>query len=299
MGSRTARMSQFMPWLDASGRLSALKSATCIAVVLPALWMGREFSSGNWDFPSPFVNLIYHSGLWATYLLLASLSVTPLRRITGWGRLAQLRRLLGLASFFYALLHIVAWFGLRFWDWGVIGTELLTRLSLWIATLSTLVLFALAVTSFDAAMRAMGARWKRLHGLVYAAAILAVLHFLLSPGSLQGLPFLMAGALFWLLGWRILDRRRLGTRPLPLAGLGLASTAVAAFLQPIWLATVQAERSPQPPLSALADNFNPDIWIYLGVPPMWILLVWTIATVSIAAGRQARSLPDEISRPIQ
>lgn len=297
MGGRTARIGRFMPWLDASGRLSALKSATCVVVVLPSLWMGQEFSSGNWDFPSPFVNLIYHSGLWATYLLLASLSVTPLRRITGWGRLAQLRRLLGLASFFYALLHVVAWFGLRFWDWGVIGTELLTRLSLWIATLSTLVLFALGVTSFDAAIRAMGSRWKRLHGLVYGAAILAVLHFLLSPGSLQGLPFLMAGALFWLLGWRILDRRQLGTRPLPLAGLGLAATAVAALLQPLWLATVQAERSPQPPLAALADNFNPDIWIYLGVPPMWMLLVWTLATVSIAAQRHSRSLLDEISRP--
>lgn len=296
MGGRTARLSRFMPWLDASGRFSVLKGATTVVVVLPALWMGREFSSGNWDFPSPFVNLIYHSGLWATYLLLASLSVTPLRRITGWGRLAQLRRLLGLASFFYALLHVVAWFGLRFWDWSSIGTELLARLSLWVATLSTLVLFALAVTSFDAAMRAMGSRWKRLHRLVYAAAVLAVLHFLLSPGSVQGQPFLMAGALVWLLGWRLLDRPRLGTRPLPLMWLGLGAAAVSALLQPIWLATVQAERSPQPPLAALADNFNPDIWIYLGVPPMWMLLVWTIATVSIAAYRQRVPLPDTISR---
>lgn len=296
MGSRTARMTQFMPWLDASGRLSAVKAGACVAVILPALWMGREFSSGNWDFPSPFVNLIYQSGLWSTYFLLISLSVTPLRRITGWGRLAQLRRLLGLASFFYALLHIVAWFGLRFWDWVVIGAELLTRLSLWIAMLSTLVLFALAVTSFDGTMRVMGSRWKRLHALVYTAAILAVLHFLLSPGSLQGQPFLMAGALVWLLGWRVLERRGLGTRTLPLAALGLVATAVAALLQPIWLATVQAERSPQPPLDALADNFSPVIWTYLGVPPMWMLLAWAIVTVSIAAYRHRSSLPDAISR---
>lgn len=296
MSRRSRTIARFLPWLDASGRVSLLKLAVFAASCAPALWMGREFTSGAWDFPSPFVNLIYHSGLWATYLLLACLSVTPLRRITGWARLAQLRRLLGLASFFYCLLHIVAWFGLRFWDWGVIATELAGRVSLWIALVSTLVLFALALTSFDAAMRAMGRRWKALHGLVYGAAVLAVLHFLLSPGSVQGLPFLMAGLLFWLLGWRVLEQRHLGTQPMALTLLGLGAVLVAALLQPAWLATVQAERSPQPPLAALLDNFNADIWAYLGIPPMWILLAWTLATVSIALVRQSRSSPEDIYR---
>ncbi len=285
------RMAIALPWNDATGRLSWLKLAATVAVVLPGLWIGNEFFSGRWDFPSPYVPLIYHSGLWATAWLLAALAVTPLRQLSGYGRLAQLRRLLGLASFAYALLHLVAWFGLRFWDWGQLLRELLDRPSLWIATLSLVVLLALAATSFDGAMRAMGAGgWKRLHRLVYPAAILAVLHFLMSPGSLQGLPFLMAGLCFWLLVWRLLDRARLGARPLPVAALGLATIVVALLLQPLWIATFQAERAYQAPIDALADNFSPTLWAYLGVPPFAWLVVWGVLTTALAFRRRRRSI---------
>ena len=280
-----------MPWFDAAGRLSLLKLSAFIVCCLPAVWMAREFGSGNWDFPSPYVNLIYHSGLWATYLLLACLAVTPMRRITGVGRLAQLRRLLGVASFFYCLLHVIAWFGLRFWDLATLGSELAVRLSLWVATASMIVLMALAATSFDSVIRRMGQRWKRLHNLVYAAAFLAVLHFLLSPGSLQGVPFLMAGGYFWLMGWRLLDRRRLGNDPTALAGLGLSAAAFALLLQPLWLVTVQAGRTGQGAWSALADNINLDLWIYLGAPPVAVLLAWTAATVTIATVARRKTLP--------
>lgn len=296
MADYALRLWQSMPWCDAAGRFSFPKLVVFVGCCLPGLWMGREFASGNWDFPSPYVNLIYHSGLWATYLLLACLAVTPLRRITGIGRLAQLRRLLGVASFCYCVLHVIAWFGLRFWDWAALGSELAGRLSLWIATLSMLVLLALALTSFDGVIRAMGQRWKKLHTLVYAAAFLAVLHFLLSPGSLQGAPFLMAGAYVWLMGWRMLERRRLGSDPMALAGLGLAAAVFALLLQPLWLVTVQAGRTGQDFWAALADNINPDLWIYLGVPPVAMLLAWTATTVTIAALARRKTLPKAISR---
>lgn len=284
-----------LPWFDAQGRLSALKIACLVAVCLPALWMGSEFSSGRWDFPSPYVSLIYHSGLWATYILLACLAVTPLRRITGFGRLAQLRRLLGVASFCYCLLHLLAWFGLRFWDWSTVAAELAGRPSLWIATASLLILLALALTSLDIAMRCMGRRWKQLHRLVYVAALLAVVHFLMSPGSLQGLPFLMAGSLAWLMGWRALEARRNGGSPMALLALGTACALFAMLLQPVWLATFQVERTSQTPLAALADNFNLEIWKYLGIPPVWLLLAWALATTLIAAYRSTVTLPKAIS----
>lgn len=272
-----------MPCFDAAGRLSWLKTGTLVLACAPAVWIGIEFSSGRWDFPSPYVGLIYHSGLWATYLLLASLLVRPIRRITGWGKLAQLRRLLGVSCFFYSMLHVVAWFGLRFWDWAALLGEAATRPSLWVATVSLVVLFALAITSFDSVMRAMGGdRWKRLHSLVYVGGFLAVLHFLMSPGSLQGIPYLMAGGYAWLMGWRLLDKRRLGASPLALTALGLGAALVALLLQPLWLITFQAERNSQTAWQALADNVNRDIWTYLGVPPVWLLLGWTVATVSIA-----------------
>jgi sulfoxide reductase heme-binding subunit YedZ len=286
-----------MPWFDAAGRFSPLKLAIFVFVCLPAIWMAIEFSSGRWDFPSPYVGLIYHSGLWATYLLLASLAVTPLRRILAWGPLAQLRRMLGVACFFYCALHVLAWFGLRFWDWGALLGELLGRPTLWVASASIIVLLALAATSFDSIMRRMGgSRWKQLHRLVYGAAFLAVLHFLMSPGSLQGIPFLMAGGYVWLMGWRLLDKRQLGTSAAALASLGLIATGVTMLLQPVWLVTFQAERNTQTAWAALADNFNPDIWLYLGVPPVWIMLAWTMATTSIAWLRSTRTLPQTISR---
>jgi len=271
------------PCFDAAGRFSWLKTGTLVLACAPAVWIGIEFSSGRWDFPSPYVGLIYHSGLWATYLLLASLLVTPMRRITGWGKLAQLRRLLGVSCFFYSMLHVVAWFGLRFWDWAALLGEAVSRPSLWVATVSLVVLFALAITSFDSVMRAMGGdRWKRLHSLVYIGGFLAVLHFLMSPGSLQGIPYLMAGGYAWLMGWRLLDKRRLGASPAALTALGLGAALVALLLQPLWLITFQAERNSQTAWQALADNVNGDIWTYLGVPPVWLLLGWTLATVSIA-----------------
>ncbi|SFZ86846.1 sulfoxide reductase heme-binding subunit YedZ [Devosia enhydra] len=284
-----------MPWFDPAGRFSLLKLTALVGTSIPAVWMLGEFASGRWDFPSPYVNLIYHSGLWCTYLLLGCLAVTPIRRITGMGRLAQLRRLLGVASFAYCLLHIVAWFGLRFWDWAALGGELAGRATLWIATVSALLLLALALTSFDRVIRAMGRRWKQLHGLVYLAALLAVLHFMLSPGSLQGPPFLMAGLYVWLMGWRWLERRRLGTQPAALFGLGFAAALFALLIQPLWLVSMQAERSTQTPLAAILDNVNPDIWIYLGVPPVWILLAWTAVTVTASLTGSRKTLPNPIS----
>lgn len=298
MSHAVTRLFRSMPWFDAAGRFSLLKTATLMLACAPAVWMAIEFTSGRWDFPSPYVGLIYHSGLWATYLLLGSLLVTPMRRIAGWGRLAQLRRLLGVSCFVYCVLHVIAWFGLRFWDWATLVSEALSRPSLWVALAAVIILFALAVTSFDAAIRAMGAdRWKRLHRLVYAGAFLAVLHFLMSPGSLQGVPFLMAGGFVWLMGWRALDKRRLGASLTGLAGLGLAATLFTLLLQPIWLVTFQAERNSQTPWQAIADNVNADVWTYLGVPPVWLMLAWTVATVVIARVAHRNTLPQTISEP--
>jgi sulfoxide reductase heme-binding subunit YedZ len=235
-----------MPWHDPLGRVAPVKLALFVAMWLPAVWMALSFSSIDWMFPSPFVPLIYHSGLWATYLLLLSLAITPLRRILEWGRAAQLRRMIGVAAFAYTLLHIVAWLGLRFWDWSALLMELLARPSLWVAALSAAGLLALAATSFDSAMRRMGGlAWKNLHRIVYGADVSR--RAALSScrrGSLQGAPFLMAGAYVWLMGWRLArERHRLG-RPVRapsrlLGTLSLQHSALTLILQPLWLATFQ------------------------------------------------------------
>lgn len=292
MRHHTRRIFQHMPWMDAAGRFTPMKAAAFCLCCAPAMWMATEFSLERWDLPSPYVALIYHSGLWATYLLLLSLLITPMRRVTGWGRLAQLRRMVGVSSFLYGLLHFLAWLGLRYWDWATLLNEAITRPTVWVATVSFIALFALAMTSFDVAIRLMGgALWKRLHRLVYVAAFLAVLHFLMSPGSVQGTPYLMAGAYAWLMGWRALDRRRLGTSPVGLLVVGVTAAMISLVLQPIWLATMFAERNLQNLWQAVADNVNGDVWLYLGIPPFWQLLAWTAVTTVIGRINPRRISP--------
>lgn len=274
-------LAQRMPWSDPAGRVSLLKLGTFMMLFVPAIWMASSSTSIDWSFPSPFVPLIYHSGLWATYLLLLGLSISPARRILGQPRLAQLRRMIGLGAFGYALLHVFAWIGLRFFDWGVLSGELLVRPSLWIASLSTLGLTALAATSYDAAMRRLGATWKQLHRTVYILTFLAILHFLMSPGSLQGPPFLMAGVFFWLMAWRLLERAGLGTNPRALAAIGIAAVVFTLLLEPVWLMTYQRDRASQSPLDALAANFDFDIWVYLGAPPIvWVSVLAILTTAA-------------------
>jgi sulfoxide reductase heme-binding subunit YedZ len=131
----------------------------------------------------------------------------------------------------------------------------------------------LCATSFNGAIRKLGSRtWNRLHSAIYVLTGLAVLHFLMSPGSVQGLPFTMAGAYFWLMAWRLLDRNGLGTDWRILILLALSASFFTLFLEPFWLATFQAERSYYPPLQALAANFTTENWDMLGVPPVWQIL---------------------------
>ena len=270
---------QNMPWCDPAGRVSPVKLAVFVVLWLPAAWMAGSVSTLDWAFPSPYVPLIYHSGLWATYLLLLSLAVTPARRILNWPRAAQLRRMIGVAAFAYTLLHVLSWIGLRFFDWSILLSELAARPSLWIASIATLGLLALAATSIDAAMRRLGPLWKKLHRTVYVLAFLAVLHFLMSPGSLQGAPFLMAALYAWLMGWRLLERRGLGTNLGSLALLGVGASVFALLIEPLWLATFQRDRWTAGTVEVLAANLNLDLWRYLGIPPVLSMLTLTVVSL--------------------
>ncbi|MCZ4329276.1 sulfite oxidase heme-binding subunit YedZ [Castellaniella denitrificans] len=121
--------------------------------------------------------LIRSSGLWALVLLWATLSVTPARRL-GWSGLLRHRRKLGLYAFFYTVLHVLAWAA---WDRGWIPAsmwaDLWRRDFIGVGALAVLCLIPLAVTSTHGWMRRLGRGWKRLHALVYPAAILSALHF--------------------------------------------------------------------------------------------------------------------------
>lgn len=118
-------------------------------------------------------------GLWCLRLLVATLAVTPLRELLGWNWLARHRRTLGLFAFGYALLHWLTYALLDVQlDWGVLLADLAKRPYIMIGMAGLTLLVPLALTSTAAAIRRLGGRrWNRLHKLVYATAVLGVVHF--------------------------------------------------------------------------------------------------------------------------
>lgn len=118
------------------------------------------------------------TGDWTLYFLCFTLAATPLRRLSGWVWPLRLRRMLGLFTFFYALLHFLAflWFD-HFFDLGEMWRDVLKRPFITVGFAAFILLLPLAATSSDAMMRRLGRRWQQLHRLIYVIAALAILHF--------------------------------------------------------------------------------------------------------------------------
>jgi sulfoxide reductase heme-binding subunit YedZ len=146
----------------------------------------------------------YITGTTALTFLVLSLSITPLRRLTGRNELIKLRRMLGLFAFFYACLHLLTWSVLDwFFDIASMTEDILERPFITIGMLTFLMLLALAVTSTAGMIRRMGKRWQQLHRLAYVAAVTAVIHFWWLVKADIGEPRLWAFALCVLFGFRV------------------------------------------------------------------------------------------------
>ncbi len=154
-------------------------------------------------------------GTWALNFLLLTLTITPLRKATGWHWLLRFRRMLGLYAFFYALLHLSSYLWLdQFFDWGEILKDIIKRPFITVGMLTFFLLLPLALTSNNAAIRYLGGkRWQRLHQLIYPLTICAVLHYWWLIKLDVMLPGIYAGLLAALLmvrlrdGWQKLRQR--------------------------------------------------------------------------------------------
>lgn len=153
-------------------------------------------------------------GDWALNFLLITLSVTPLRKLSGWTWLGRLRRMLGLFVFFYATLHLSTylWFD-QFFDWVAIAKDIWKRPFITVGMLCFALLLPLAATSNGFALRKLGGRrWQALHRSVYLIGMLAVLHYSWMVKADISRPLLYAALLGILLGlrvwWRVQERDR-------------------------------------------------------------------------------------------
>jgi sulfoxide reductase heme-binding subunit YedZ len=196
-------------WLRGGGAWWALWAMG----LAPLTWLVFAALGGQLG-ANPAEALIRSTGDWTLRALCLTLAVTPLRLLSGWPELARFRRLLGLLTFGYASLHLLcyAWFDMGL-DWADIVRDIPRRPFVLVGSLAFVLLTLMAATSWNGAMRRMGAhRWKALHRSVYAVAVLAILHFWwMRAGkndySEVGVYALILSAL---LGWRIW--RRVTTR---------------------------------------------------------------------------------------
>ena len=129
--------------------------------------------------PDPVQELSLETGEWTLRFLILALAMTPLRRITNQIEFTRHRRMIGLFALFYASTHLLVWlmFVLEF-RWFAIAEEILERPYITVGFTAYLILLALGITSPKFMVRKLGKNWKRLHKLVYVAAILGVLHLL-------------------------------------------------------------------------------------------------------------------------
>lgn len=268
---------RFLPWLDRSGRLSTLKLVVFAALFAPAAWIAVQYDLG-W-LPSNTVKSVVHEmGLWAIRILLVSLAVSPLRRIGGWNKLISVRRMLGVAVLFYALGHFFLYVVEEGFDLPLVASEILRRLYLTIGFAALLALAVLGATSTDAMIRRVGPqRWNKLHKVVYAIAVLALVHDLLQAKLDIGAPLLLGGLFLLLMGWRLLARFKRGEDPVALAALALSATALTGLFEAGWYHFRNGVD--------VADVLGADISLDDGLRPVWFVLIAGFAAVALRFAR--------------
>jgi sulfoxide reductase heme-binding subunit YedZ len=156
----------------------ALRAGALVIGVAPLVWLVIAALTDGLG-ANPIEKITHTTGDWALRFLVLCLTVTPLRRLTGWRMLTLERRTLGLFAFLYAALHLTTYVALDLgFDWANLGEDILERPYITVGFATFCVLLSLASTSTRAAARRLGRRWKQLHRLVYLAGIGAVVHFL-------------------------------------------------------------------------------------------------------------------------
>lgn len=157
---------------------------------------------------NPVETITHETGEWGLRFLLITLAVTPVRQIFGWHVLIRYRRMLGLFAFFYVCIHFSTFLVLdHFFDWRSMLDDIIKKNYILVGFLSFVLMIPLAATSTNKMVRRLGgANWRRLHRLVYACAILGVLHFLWLVKSDITEPMIYILILAALLGYRIYKR---------------------------------------------------------------------------------------------
>jgi len=186
------------------------KPLVFVVCLLPAVFVVTDaFEITGRLGANPVEEILDRFGNWALRFIMITLAVTPLRRISGWNQLLQFRRMLGLFTFFYALMHFLTWLildqGMRL---SAIAEDLVERPFITIGFTALVLLAALAATSTNGMRRRLGRRWQLLHNAVYLIGALGVWHFWWQVKQDIAEPLVYATILTILLGIRLWWRSR-------------------------------------------------------------------------------------------
>jgi len=192
----------------AQARVTLAKTAVFAASSIPLVWLfWQGLGLGGASLGANPVETVLHSlGTTALNLLLITLAVTPLRRLTGMNWLVRLRRMLGLFCFFYLSLHFLTYALLDLQlAWGELLVDIALRPYITVGMLAWLAMIPLAITSTQKMQRRLGRNWIKLHRLIYPIAILGVVHFFWQAKADLFEPLLYAGMLSALLAFRVYE----------------------------------------------------------------------------------------------
>lgn len=264
-----------MPWLDRGGRFAPLKTIVFLALFVPGLDIAWDYQTGALG-PRYLNEIIHATGLWAIRLLLLSLAVTPIRQILRRPELVTIRRMIGVASFVYALIHFLFFIVDSNFRAGFIVQEIALRLYLTIGFVTFVILLALALTSTDAMVRRLGGkRWQQLHWAAYPAGALALAHHVMQTKLNVSEATFYAGMFVWLMGYRLLARGSMPSLPkLALLAVGVAALTVAGEAAGYGLFTGIPWRR------VLEAN-----WVLIGERPGWVVLFAAAGLTVLAALR--------------
>ena len=196
-----------------SPQLAAIKSALFLACLIPAFFLWRGFELDTLG-ANPIETITRSLGEWTLRFLLITLTVTPLRKYTGWHWFIRLRRMLGLFTFAYGLSHLLTYVWLdQFFDWEAIAKDIIKRPFITVGFAALMLMLPLAVTSSNFAIRKLGGRrWQSLHRSIYPIAILGCVHFWWLVKKDVTWPLVYAVITVALLGirawWREQERRK-------------------------------------------------------------------------------------------
>ena len=266
-------------WRDRRGGVSALRLVTLIVLLLPlakAIFDADEIFHGA----RPINDLIHRAGFWALMFLGLTLAVTPFRRVLRYGALIDIRRMLGVGAFCYIAAHLSLFFADQSYDLGKTVHEITHRWYLIVGGTAWLGLAMLAATSTDGMVRRLGGlRWRRLHQIVYAIALLALIHYFQQTKADVTVPTLVASLFLWLMAYRIVAWWQ--------GGGELSTSVLLALSIAVSLLTFGGEAVGLglafhvSPLRVLDTAFNFDA----GIRPGWEVLAAGLAVIAVDAAR--------------